>query len=108
MLIELRTVDIVVVARFADRQHRCFSKPIEPTEEDFRSDDRRIPCPDAVPDGREQRVLADARHASEYRCEVDLHPGSLDAVRAELEDMAGVVAVDLVHQVVPAFRTGRI
>jgi hypothetical protein len=61
----------------------------------------KIPRSNGVFERLDHRVLADALRTAQHECVVDLVGGMLHALRQPLNDMAGVIGIDLAHMVKP-------
>ena len=76
-------------------------KPLKRPEHLLRRDLDKIPRADRVLDRLEQGVLADALAAAQHQRVVDLLLRALHPVREPMNDMIGVVGIDLAHMVEP-------
>ena len=102
VVVEGEAVELAEVARLADAQDHRLEEPVEAAEHLLRRDLEEIPGTDRVLDRLEQRVLADALFAAEHQGVVDLVGRLLNAMRQPADDVAGIVAVELLDVVQPA------
>ena len=101
VVVEREAVDVAEVARLVDAQDHRLQEAVEAAEHLLRRHLGEIPWPDRVLDRLQQRVLADALQAAEHERVVDLLVGPLHAVRQPMDDVIGVVGIDLVDVVEP-------
>ncbi len=101
VVVELEAVDVAEVSRLADAQDDGLRKAVEPSQHLLGRDLDEIPGADRILDRLQQCVLADALRTDEDERVVDLLLWLLHPVRQPLDDVLGIVGINLVHVVEP-------
>ena len=95
MVVEREAVEFAHILGFADPQHNALEETVEAAKDVLRGHFFEVPRADGMLDRLQHGVLADAGNAAEHQPVVDLLVRALHPMGEPLDDVVGLVTVDL-------------